>query len=118
MGGTARVVSNCLDMFAFLPNPLLSVSADLLIADLRQQPEQQQGFNYLVKGNGVGGFHALENGEWRALYSSSFKHVPPGFSAYRNNAVESFWASSNVAESEFLKKKLCGDFPACGTTFP
>ena len=104
------MVSNNLDMMAFFPNPLFSVSADLMIATLRTMPDQTKGLNYLVKGNGIGGFHATEDGEWRALWSSSFKHLTPGCTTYCNNDVEAVWASANIVESECFKKNFAEIF--------
>ena len=95
-GGWAKLIKQCLDMMAFFPNPLLSVSANVLIAQLQSITDEQKGLEYLVSGVGIGGFYTTDGGEWRAVWSSSFRHVVPGYACYLNNDVESNWKSETL----------------------
>ena len=102
VGGWRKLIKNYLDTFAWFPNPLLSVSADVLISKLESNAMQAKGLRSLLDGNGIGGFHA-EDGQWRAVFSSSFTHVPSGYTTYVNQGVEAHWKSKNLEEGKFTK---------------
>ena len=94
------------DLMAFLPDPLFSVTTHLLIARLIADPMQEKAVQYLVNGHGIGSFKALPNGEWRARWSSSFKHTEPGYAACTPNIMESEWASHDIVDGGCSKTNL------------
>ena len=91
---------------AFLPDPLFSVTTDLLIARLLADQMQEKAVQYLVNCHGIGSFNALPCGEWRAKWSSSFKHTEPGYSAYVPNTIESERASHDIVDGGCSKSNL------------
>ena len=105
-GGWKKLGPQLQDLIAFLPDPLFSVTTDLLIARLLADPMEEKAVQYLVNGHGIGSFNALPCGEWRAKWSSSFKHTEPGYSAYVPNMMESEWASHDIVQGGCSKSNL------------
>ena len=106
-GGWKKLGPMLLDMIAFLPNPLLHVTAELMMAKLKQDPSQTAALSYMTSGNGIGCFHICPHtGEWRARWSSSCRHTTGGYSTYLPNSIEAQWRSHDIVEVSCSKANV------------